>query len=486
MKLSSLIAGLDCKVVRGSTDKEIRELIYFSEKAVPGSMFFAVPGAEKDGCCYIDEAVKKGAEAVVVEKGRCGFWCFGDDVTLLEVEDVRKAMALMSRTFYHNPCEGMMVIGVTGTKGKTSTCFMIREILECSGIKTGIIGTIKNGFEGHFEEADRTTPQSVEVYRLCREMKNGGCEAVVMEVSSQGLMQSRVEGINFDVAVFTNFSPDHIGPGEHADLEEYFRWKQSLFKKCSCAVINMDDESWMKIAEECTADRIFTFGSSEESDYCFRDAELFKSDNWLGMKYTVLGEEIIIKAPGRFNAENSAAAAAVGRILGCDWKCVKEALYGVKIPGRGEIIDSGKECVVMVDYAHNGKALKELLNALREYEPSKLTVVFGCGGNRDKNRRKEMGEAAARFADFSIITSDNPRNENPLEIIDDIVRAVEAYGGEYTVIPDRGEAIRFAVETAQKGDIVVVAGKGHETYQIIGNEKKHFDDKEFILMMNRG
>lgn len=497
MKLTALTEALPYCLWQGTMEKDVTALIYFSEEAVPGSVFFAMAGAKQDGWDYARDAVSRGAHVVVTEKiGWPGAGVQAHDlpeqVTVLLVEDVARTMAMMSGAFYGWPLRQMKTIGVTGTKGKTSTTFMIREILESWGVKTGMIGTVQNGYEDHFSPAERTTPESCDIQRWCRQMVDGGCEAVVIEVSSQGLKRGRVDGIIFDLAVFTNLSPDHIGQGEHEDFEEYSSWKRSLFSRCKRALLNRDDPYWQDMIPADNPPEIFTFGESEEADFCMKEDALWRREGELGISFGIEEkgdkdaqepqEELSMALPGRFNASNGTGAAAAARILGAPWEAVRRGLMSVRVPGRVESVSGCGPFTVLVDYAHNGVALRSLLKDLRVYDPARLVVVFGCGGGRDKNRRREMGRAAAQMADLIIVTSDNPREERPMDIIGDITEAIEEEDGRclYQVIEDRQTAIEYAIAHGEKGDIILIAGKGHETYQIIGRQKRHFDDRQVV------
>ena len=493
MNLEKLFEGLDYEVLSGTPDKDVKSIIYHSEKAAAGSAFFAIKGAENDGREYIKTAIEKGAEVIV-----CDDWGDGaleevkradarrqQQCCAVRVACTRRALAAASANFFGRPAGGLLLIGVTGTKGKTTTAFMLRGIFEQAGIKTGIIGTVVNGCEGCFEEADGTTPESYEIHRLLRLMADHGCRAVVMEVSSQGLMQQRVSGLKFDASVFTNISPDHIGKNEHKSFGDYIYWKTMLFKQSKVAIINKDDTYWQTFAEAAEdAEKVLFFGTSDCTDINLR-----RSGNVLGSRFCLDGHIITCAMPGRFNVSNALAAISAARFYGIGWDDAATALGSIRVRGRAEAVPSGKDFTVMVDYAHNGMALENLLRTLREYEPRRLITVFGCGGERDRKRRSEMAWAAALHGDFSVITSDNPRREDPMQIISDITSVMDDAGGKYRVIPDRQQAIEWAVSHGQPGDIIVVAGKGHETCQITGNVKKHFDDREVILSLkndNRG
>lgn len=485
MKLSALTDGLEYRLMQGTADKDVKALIYFSDKAVPGCAFFAIPGTDDDGCRYISHAAGLGAEVIVTSRTTLPENLERTDLTVLWTPDVRKALAHMSCVFYRHPCRNLLTVGVTGTKGKTSTTFMIRAILEKAGIRTGLLGTVQNGWTACFEEAERTTPQSCDVQQWCRRMADAGCRVLVMEVSSQGMKQSRVDGILFDIAVFTNLSPDHIGPGEHESFEEYAFWKSRLFAQCRKALMNRDDSYWCVLLP-ADGVKVKTFGQCAEADYVCENLKLTETGQRPGVEFLMKGHSVKLNLPGSFNGMNAAAAIAVVRELGVPWDIIQTALEELQIPGRVEPVDTGGRTRVLVDYAHNGVALRQLLTDLRKYEPRRLILVFGCGGSRDRKRRCEMGRAAAELADFTVVTSDNPRREKPEDIIKDITDAMDEWGVQkenYIVICDRAQAIRRAVELGGPEDIVLIAGKGHETYQLTGDTKIHFDDREIVRNM---
>lgn len=490
MKLSDLLTKVEYQLVAGNLSTDVKSLEYHSKNVKKDGAFFAIDGYLENGSEYIEEAVERGAAAIILsEKTKFDIKNF-ENITFLTVKDVRKALAYMSCEFYNNPSEEMQVIGVTGTKGKTSVAFMIRHILEAAGIKTGLIGTVYKGYEGHFHEADSTTPQAPEIQCLLRQMKDAGCKAVVMEVSSQGLKHCRVCGIDFNIGVFTNISPDHIGGGEHKDYEEYLSCKCKLFDLCSRAIINGDDKTWLCKSKKTPLKQKIYYGTDNEFDLVYEGVNLEQKKGALGVSFYTrakapFGNEeshkVTLNLPGKFNAENALAAISVARALGVPWDIIVKSLESVKIPGRAEIVPLCDDFTVMVDYAHNGIALQNLLQSLRKYNPKRLMVVMGCGGNRDKNRRFSMGKAAFELADYIIITSDNPRNEPPEDIIKDITSVMNFCNKVILAIPDRKEAIRRAIFEGKKGDIIVIAGKGHETYQIIGDEIIDFDDKAVVL-----
>lgn len=496
MKLTDLLRAVKPLSVSGIMDKDVKSLVYHSDNVAKDSVFFAIEGQFANGNDYIRKAIEKGASAVVVGGSSKDEADLYDGITtIIRVRDVREALALMSSRFYGEPSKDLLVIGVTGTKGKTSTTFIIRQILEAAGIKTGIIGTVINGFGENIEEASATTPQPTEIQSLLSEMKDGGCKAVVMEVSSQGLMHHRVDGIDFDIGVFTNISPDHIGEGEHKNFEEYLHWKSRLFTMCKRAVVNCDDPRWQDILKDSSLEKTVFFGESPSADFCGEDAMLRNDGGKLGIEYKLYAKapcgddtkrSIYVNLPGRFNIQNTLAAIATTKSLGIPWSVIEETIGNITIPGRAETVDTGKDFAVLVDYAHNGIALKSLMESLREYDPGRIILVFGCGGNRDRNRRFQMGKVAMETADFIIVTSDNPRREEPQKIMEDILSVMKIGEKPILAIGDRRRAIERAISEGRRGDIIVIAGKGHEAYQIIGTETRHFDDKEVILSMREG
>ncbi len=492
MRLDALLQGADFERVCGTLDKEAETLIYHSDKIGPNAVFFAIKGEKADGHDFIKEAAEKGVKTFVAED--CGGF-FPRDATVIRVDDTRKALAIASKNFFGRPDESLWIAGITGTKGKTGTSFMLKSILENAGIKTGIIGTVRQGFEGHYLEAENTTPQSFAIYKMLREMADSGCKAAVMEVSSQALKQHRTFGIDFDVGIFTNLSPDHIGRGEHRDFEEYAACKGRLFRQSGLGVFNEDSEYAAYMAENLReslrenlqgnlqGNLTGTLQTEREIFYGMKQAKdirIFRDGDLLGTEFVFHGEKIRLPLPGRFNIYNAMAAMSAARTLGIEYGKMAEALRDIKIRGRGELIPTYADYAVLLDYAHNGIALESLLRALREYEPKRLIAVFGCGGERDHKRRSEMGLAAGTLADLTVITSDNPRGEPPEEIIREIAEAVSETAGEYVVIADRRQALEWAIKQAQKGDIIAVCGKGHETYQIIADRRIPFDDRAVI------
>lgn len=478
MKLSKLLEKLEYTVLAGNTDMEISTLVYDSRKVQKDSVFVCISGSVRDAHEFIPDVVKNGAAAVIVEKDVTPV----DGVTYIKVEDTRLALAYMSAAYFDYPAKKIKTIGITGTKGKTTTTYMVKSILESAGIKTGLIGTIESICGDKHTPAANTTPESYMVQKLFAEMADEGMDAVVMEVSSQALKLHRVSGFTFDIGVFTNLEPDHIGENEHKDFEEYMHCKSILFRQCRLGIFNGDDEHLEGIMKGHTCE-VETFGYKSINNLVAENVELKKEHGALGVKYHVSGLldfDVEVNVPGKFSVYNSLTAIAICHHFNVAKEAIKEALCHVSVKGRIEIVPVTKRYTIMIDYAHNAMALESLLTTLKEYEPGRLVCLFGCGGNRAKSRRYEMGEVSSRLADLTVVTSDNPRNEEPMDIINDILVGVSKADGRYVTIPDRKEAIRYCMENAQDGDIIVLAGKGHEDYQEICGVKHHMDEREII------
>lgn len=477
-RLDRLLERLDYNIVQGNTQIEITEVIYDSRKVSPGCLFVCIKGAAVDGHTFAAEAAEKGAAAVLVQENVKVPKC----ATVIQVADSRYALALVSCAWFHHPAEKLKVIGITGTKGKTTTTYMVKSILENAGCKTGLIGTIEAIIGDKVIPANNTTPESYIVQDYFHQMLEAGCRCVVMEVSSQGLMMHRTAGFTFDIGIFTNLEPDHIGPNEHASLEEYMACKGLLFRQCKTGIVNVDDAHWEQVLEghTCTLE---TFGFSQKADLRAVNPRLIKRPGYLGVSYRAQGlvnMDVELDFPGKFSIYNSLTAIAVCRHFQVTAKEIDQALRVAKVKGRIEMIPVSQEFTLMIDYAHNAMSLESLLSTLREYEPGRLVCLFGCGGNRSKLRRYEMGEVSGRLADLTVITSDNPRYEEPQEIINDIKVGMAKTKGKYVEIPERKEAIRYVIANGQPGDIIVLAGKGHEDYQEIKGKKYPMDERVLI------
>lgn len=480
MKLEQLVNELEYELIRGSLDAEVTNIQNDSRKIGDNSLFFCITGAVFDGHAYAQEVIQKGASVLVVEKEmslpKDSF------VTVIKVKSTRYAMGIISSAFYQHPSQQLKVIGITGTKGKTTTTYMIKSMLEKAGHKCGLVGTIETIIGDEVIPASNTTPESLVLQKTLADMVTAGMDSVVMEVSSQGLMLDRVAGVSFDYGIFTNLSEDHIGPNEHKDFAEYLGWKAKLFTMCKTGIFNIDDEYCDDILKGHTCQTV-TYGVKNGCDYQAKNLDLFKKDGCLGIRYQLDGkyqEEVVVSLPGEFSVHNSLAAIAVAKEMNVSMDLILDILKDIHVKGRVELIPISTEFTLLIDYAHNAMSLESILKTLRAYHPRRLISLFGCGGNRSKVRRYEMGEVSGNMADFTIITSDNPRDEEPQAIIDDIKIGIGKTTGKYIEIPDRKEAIRYAIMNAKQGDVIVLAGKGHEDYQEIKGKKYHMDERDLI------
>lgn len=475
MKLNRLVAELDIEFVRGNLDLKINNISYDSRKSEPNSLFICIEGFKTDGHKYIDEAVRKGAIAVLIERDLENYI---DDIVYIKVADSRKAMSYISAEFYNHPLAKLKLIGVTGTNGKTTTTHLIKSVLEEAGKKTGLIGTIGNFIEKKELPATRTTPNSLELYKLFKKMFDKGIEYVVMEVSSHAIDLKRVIGMEFEAAVFTNISQDHLD--YHKTLAKYIDVKSRLFAQVKAegfSIINNDDGFSHKIIDTSSA-AVSTYSIEEKSDFQAKDIRLSAEE--ISFSVNNFPEKIKLNLTGKFNVYNALAAFGVGHLLQFDFEIIKNGLEKVGgVAGRFELVKEGQNFTLIVDYAHTPDGMQNVLKTIKGLPCEKIIVVFGCGGDRDKKKRPLMGEIVAEFGDYFIITTDNPRSESPKKIIKDIEKGIKDTKKErYKVIVDRKEAIDHAVKIAQKDDVVVIFGKGHETYQIFFDKTIHFDDRE--------
>ena len=479
MKIKKLLEKMENNLLSGDLDTEISTLVYDSRKVEKGSVFVCISGSLRDAHEFIPDVIAKGAAAIIVEKDVATT----EGVTYIKVDNTRLALACMSAAYFDYPAEKLKTIGITGTKGKTTTTYMVKSILDSSGIKTGLIGTIESICGEERIPAANTTPESYRVQELFAQMVDEGLDAVVMEVSSQALMLHRVSGFTFDIGVFTNLEPDHIGENEHKDFDDYMHCKSLLFRQCKLGIFNGDDGHLEGIMKGHTC-QVETYGYSSKNNLVAENVELKKEHGALGVKYHVSGLmdfDVEVNVPGSFSVYNSLTAIAICHHFNVDVNVIKKALLEATVKGRIEIVPVTKRYTLMIDYAHNAMSLESLLSTLKEYNPKRLVCLFGCGGNRAKSRRYEMGEVSSKLADLTVITSDNPRNEEPMDIINDILQGVKKADGEYVTIPDRKEAIAYCMKNAHDGDIIILAGKGHEDYQEIKGVKHHMDERELIM-----
>ena len=519
MTLKNWLQELEYELVQGSTDKEVEEVIYDSRKAAPGAVFVCIAGTRVDSHRFVPDVLKAGVRVLVTEHDVAAELAASGlseeelaGVTVLRVEDGRHALALLSAARFDYPARKLVMIGVTGTKGKTTTTHMIKAVLEAAGHKVGMIGTIGIVIGDKVTPTVNTTPESYELHRAFSQMVKDGCGYAVMEVSSQGLKMHRVDGIDYDYAVFTNISPDHIGPNEHADFEEYLYYKSRLLSQCKVGLVNRDDSHFDQIVKDASC-KLCSFsvkagqsqgaaqaaeqaqaGQSQDAaaqaeqsqpaaDFTASGIHYVSQQDFVGTEFLVSGRyemDVRLGIPGLFNVYNALAALSVCSFLDLPKDRISHAFEHIRVNGRMEIVYTSKRCTVIVDYAHNAISMESLLSTLRDYHPKRLVCVFGCGGNRSKDRRYSMGEIGGRMADLCIITEDNSRYEKVEDIIADIRGSIEKTGGAFMEIPDRRKAIEYSILNAQPGDMVAVIGKGHESYQEVAGVRHHFLDREVI------
>ncbi len=489
MELKKILIGLEDLKVKGNLDIDIKHIECDSEQVKPDTMFVAIKGFETDGHEYINSAIENGATAILAQSDidKKILMKIPDNVTIIITKDTRHGVAIAAANFYKNPSRQFKLIGITGTKGKTTTSFMTKSILEKEGKKVGLIGTIASYIgDKKIDENDRTTPESIELQKMFYNMQKAGCDVVIMEVSSQSLKLHRVDGCDFDIAVFTNFSEDHISEKEHPDMQDYFNSKLKLIEMSKVAYVNADDLYTAKIPNMFKEKEIYTYGIDNYCNMLAKDITITNTYVDFKMKLGIKNERVKAFIPGRFSVYNALAAICIGLKLNCTPEKIKEALLEVKVPGRSELVENNKDLTLMIDYAHSPESLENILQAVKSYTRGRVIVVFGCGGDRDKAKRPIMGQIAGNIANFTVITSDNPRTENPDEIISQIEEGMKKTKGKYITIVDRVEAMKYAIEMAHKDDIVVFAGKGHETYQIIGHKKNPFDERVIINKILEG
>lgn len=483
MKLKEILTGINDLKAKGNLDVDVNKITCDSRSVESGDMFVAIKGFDVDGHKFVKSAIENGASVILVNEDMAKemLQYINENVTLITAKDTREVVAICACNFYQNPSKKVKLIGVTGTKGKTTTTFMIKKILEKQGIKTGLVGTIASySGDKKLEDSDRTTPDSLKLQQLFSEMYNDGCKAIVMEVSSQSLKLHRVDGCDFDIGIFTNFSEDHISEKEHPNMEDYFASKVMLFRMCKVAFINADDINTIRVPSIVKTCDFKTYGIDNECDLLAKDITITNSYVDFRVKINGKNERVKTDIPGRFSVYNSLAAISVALKMGVSIENIKEALKDVKVPGRSELVDNKLGLTIMIDYAHSPESLQSILQAVKSYTRGRVISVFGCGGDRDHAKRPQMGEISGKIASYTIITSDNPRTENKEEIVREIEQGIKKTKGKYECIVDRTEAIKKAISMCEKNDIIVLAGKGHETYQEINHVKYPYDERVII------
>lgn len=478
MKLEKILNNIDYKLIKGSLDTEVSGLYYDSRKVTNGSAFICLSGTQVDGHDYIKSAIEKGATTIIIEKDVE----VPEDVTVVKLPNTRKNLSLLAINYFDNPASKLTMIGITGTKGKTTTSWMIKNILEEDGHKTGVIGTMGVFIGNTHYDTVNTTPESYDIQKYLKEMVDDKVEYAIMEVSSQALKVGRVEGLSFDYGVFTNLTKDHIGEGEHENMEDYIYSKSLLFQKCKHGILNIDDIHYEDMIKNSTCD-IHTFGKNKEANLLIDNIKLLRKEHFIGLELNTKGiieDTFLVNTPGEFSAYNASSAILTTYLIGCKVENIKKALSKVAVKGRVEIVPVSSKYSVIIDYAHNGVSMQSILETMRAYNPKRIVSLFGCGGNRSKERRYDMGEISGRLADFTIVTEDNSRYEDINDIMNDIEIGLKKTSGKYIKIPSRNDAIKYAIDNAKEGDIILLLGKGHETYREINGVREHLDEREII------
>lgn len=483
MILKSLLKGLDYEVIKGNEESKVQNIRYDNRKIEQGDAFVCVKGFKVDGHSFIGDAIKKGANVLIVQEDVS----VQEDITIIKVRDTRKALAIMSSNYFGNPKDKLKIIGITGTNGKTTSAFIIKSILEKAGFMTGLIGTIANYIGNKKVDAVRTTPESYELHELFKNMVDAGVEYCVMEVSSHSLELDRVYGIQFEEGIFTNLTRDHLD--FHKTFENYYNAKFKLFERSNHNIINLDDPYGANIVKDIeergVKTKVSTFSIEKESD--FKAFEIKSHSNGSEFKVNLEKvEEFSINIPGEYNIYNSLGCIICAYNLNIPMDKIKEGLSDVVIPGRCELVAKEKNLPysIIIDYAHTPDGLENILSTVKAFTKNRMISVFGCGGDRDKVKRPQMGKIGCELSDIAIITSDNPRSEEPMDIINDIVKPLNY--DNFVIEVNRKEAIRKAMNMALEGDVIVIAGKGHETYQILKDETIHFDEREVVYDILEG
>lgn len=483
MKLSKLLENIEYTADNYNSDTEINNICYDSRKAKEGDIFVCIKGYQSDGHKYAKNAYNNGVRVFAVEK----VLDLPEDVTIIYVENTRHFLAQASAAYFDNPANKLKTIAITGTKGKTSVSFMLKTILEEAGIATGVMGTTGIYYGDTAIKTENSTPESYEIHYHFAEMVKMGCGAVIIEATSQGFKLDRTADIDFDIGVYTNLSPDHIGGNEHADFAEYLSCKQKLFTQCKLGIANVDCKHYKEIVANALCP-IKTYGVHQEAHYVGKNIKFDCNDKRMFTSFTCATDDdsfnVNINIPGMFSVYNALASIAVAKELNIENSTIANALDKTFVKGRMELVPVNGGQTVIIDYAHNELSVQSLFDTIRLYTPKRITVVFGCGGNRSKLRRYAMGEIIGKNADLSVITSDNPRYERVEDIIDDILVGTKKTDGAYKIIPNRKEAIEYAVKNAVPGEVVLIIGKGHQLYEEIEGTKHHFDEREIIKSLN--
>lgn len=478
MKLRELLKDVEYELIQGDLELEVSDIAYDSRKVKESIVFVAMKGFRVDGHDYVGTAIENGARCIVVEDDVD----VSSDITVIKLSDTRTDLSKLSRTLFGYPDKEMTTIAITGTKGKTTISTMIKKILDDSGNDAGLIGTMGVFYKDKFYHTMNTSPESYDVFKYMREMLDNGVRYLVMEISSQSLKLKRWSNVIFDYAVFTNLSLDHVGKDEHDSFLEYKYCKSLLFKQCKRGLFNIDSEYAKEMIDSCVGD-VITYGKDKKADYVVEGATNKLNGGFVGIELDISGmidDKFRISVPGLFTAYNATAAIAICDLIGIDIKVLKNSLENVSVMGRMESVNISNKFSMLIDYAYQGIAMENVLSTIKESNPKRIVTVFGCGGNRSRQRRFDCGEVSGKYSDLSILTADNPRYENNDDIIKDILVGMNKINGKYIIINDRREAIRTAIVNAKEGDVILILGKGHETYQEIEGVRYPFDERVVI------
>jgi len=479
MKLEKLLEKIEYTLVKGNIDVLVKDIAYDSRKVLDDYAFVAIIGNNVDGHDYIENALDSGAKVLIVSKD---IGVVDSDITIVKVEDTSKILSRLSMNLFDNPHKKMTTIAITGTKGKTTTSFMIKRIIEEAGKKCGVIGTTGIYIGDKYYPNKNTTPLSYDTLKYMNEMVNEKIDYAVMEVSSQALKYDRVNDIEFDYGIFTNLTQDHIGEFEHSDMDDYVNSKAKLFKQCTNGIFNLDDKYFFDMVNGGESS-INTYGYDDRADLKVKSIDLYRDGNLIGIDLEldgVIKDKFRISTPGKFSSYNAMSAILTCHLMGISVEYMKTALKDFSVKGRVEPVYVSDEFTLLIDYAHNGVSTESILTTIREYKPKRIVTIFGCGGNRSRDRRYEMGEIAGKYSDYCIITEDNNRYEEFDDIAKDILVGMNKTNCEYKIIPDRKEAIKYAIENGVSGDIIMLIGKGHEDYKEIKGVRYPFDERLVI------
>lgn len=479
MKLNQILKNIDYQLIKGTTDIEIKDLAYDSRSIKKDFAFIALPGIDTDGHFYIKDAIKNGSNCLIVEKDIT----IEENITIIKLKNTREQLSYLSANFFQNPEKHLIKIALTGTKGKTSTAWMIKQILENAGFQVGFIGTIGTYINNQFFPHKNTTPESYEIQKFMRMMVDDGCQFLVMETSSQALKVGRVNNITFEYGLFTNLSIDHIGKREHPTYEDYKESKAKLFKQCLIGIINQDDQERAYITKIATCKNIYTYGTTPNCTLNIEKIIPKSTNDFFGMQFKTTGltnNTFEVSAPGYFSVYNATAAILLCKILKINDTIIKNSLHQFHVAGRCEILNLPNQIKVIIDFAHNKISLESIIKTMKDYPHNRIITLFGCGGGRSFERRYELGEIAGSLSDLTIITADNPRYDNLDEINHDIQLGVNSKQGKSIIINDRLEAIQYALKTASSNDIILLLGKGHEKFQEIGGQIIPFNEQNII------